>query len=93
LVGQDTTDISFDTLEETGGSKDAVVVSHSHTLYAQFADADGVGGQATTPIRTGAEAYRHYETVSGSTAVTTGESGTNKNLQPYIVVKMWKRVS
>jgi hypothetical protein len=32
LVGQDTGDASFDTLEETGGSKDATVVSHTHAV-------------------------------------------------------------
>lgn len=31
MVGQDTADTAFDTLEETGGSKNAVVVSHTHT--------------------------------------------------------------
>jgi hypothetical protein len=31
LVGLDAGDALFDTLEETGGSKDAVVVSHNHT--------------------------------------------------------------
>jgi hypothetical protein len=31
LVGVDAGDASFDTLGETGGSKDAVVVSHNHT--------------------------------------------------------------
>jgi hypothetical protein len=32
MVGFDSADALFDTLEETGGSKDAVVVSHTHTL-------------------------------------------------------------
>ena len=32
LISQDTGDTSFDTLGETGGSKDAVVVSHSHSI-------------------------------------------------------------
>jgi microcystin-dependent protein len=33
-VGQHTTDTAFDTLQETGGTKDAVVVSHTHTIPA-----------------------------------------------------------
>lgn len=31
MVGLNTSDILFDTLEETGGTKDAAVVSHTHT--------------------------------------------------------------
>ena len=34
LVGLNTSDSAFDTLQETGGSKDAVLVSHSHTATA-----------------------------------------------------------
>ena len=32
VVGLDSSDTAFDTVSETGGSKDAVVVSHNHTL-------------------------------------------------------------
>jgi hypothetical protein len=32
MVGFDSSDALFDTLEETGGSKNAIVVSHTHTL-------------------------------------------------------------
>jgi hypothetical protein len=34
----------------------------------------------------------HAHAYSGTTA-STGSSGTNANLQPYITVFMWKRVS
>jgi hypothetical protein len=34
MVGLDGSDTSFDTLEETGGSKDAITVSHTHTFSA-----------------------------------------------------------
>lgn len=45
------------------------------------ASIDGYIANATTGI-----------TVSTSVA-TTGSSGTNANLQPYVVVKMWKRTA
>ena len=43
MVGLNGADASFDALEETGGSKDAVVVGHSHT-----ASTSGAGGHSHT---------------------------------------------
>ena len=101
LVGQDTTDTAFDTLGETGGSKDAVVVSHTHSI-TDSGHTHTVAGTSTTPVG----AYSgpgsnmgNYTTATTSSATTgisvnsTGSSGTNANLQPYIVVKMWKRTA
>lgn len=104
MVGQDTGDTSFDTLEETGGSKDAVVVSHSHTTSSdgshshtmsnvQGAVGAGFGYGASndntaTIVNSTNSAGAHTHTIS-----TTGSSGTNANLQPYVVVKMWKRTA
>lgn len=108
MVGLDAGDASFDTAEETGGSKDAVVVAHTHTFSAttnttgahthglSLFNFDGSGaspansgpGSATTTSSAG----DHSHTVSGTTA-STGSSGTNANLQPYIVVRMWKRTA
>ena len=133
LVGQDTGDSSFNTLEETGGSKNATLVSHNHTYsnttstagshahsisdpghnhtlsggfdssssgsYNEFG-AIGLGEYysnntsvktATTGISISA-AGNHSHTISG-TVSTSGSSATNANLQPYVVVKMWKRVA
>jgi hypothetical protein len=108
-VGFDSTDTLFDTAEETGGSKDAIVVSHTHTATSTVTDPQhnhgvafgtptsgavgivgnntnfGFGAQATTSVATGI-------TVA-TTNSTAGSSGTNANLQPYITVFMWKRVS
>ena len=102
LVGQDTGDTSFDVLEETGGSKDAVVVSHTHTdsghthAYSGNVSPSNTfqysGGGGTSGIGT---PYNAGSTTSSGTAniSTTGVSGTNANLQPYVVVKMWKRTA
>ena len=151
LVGQDAGDASFDTLGETGGSKDAIVVSHTHTFsattgtqsanhthsgttssagaasgtiytatgdFGNIQNADGVftrsgylpsrsqgaagtGSYAnvsmsipnhTHTVTTGTESTNHTHSVSGTTA-SSGSSGTNANLQPYVVVKMWKRTA
>lgn len=58
LVGYDATDTSFDTLGETGGSKDAINVSHTHTGTASTASISGYfdiknrgGGVNSTIIR------------------------------------------
>jgi len=109
LIGQDTGDTAFDTLEETGGSKDAVVVSHTHTAtvtdpahrhlsstgdeFPGFGT-NGISSPGPSGIRYDGRGYTSTEytgiTVANS---TTGSSGTNANLQPYVVVKMWKRTA
>lgn len=100
MVNQDTTDTSFDVMGETGGSKDAIVVSHTHTItdpghahsYNYDADANvRAGSNGGTPftrttINTGTS-------TTGITVNSTGSSGTNANLQPYVVVRMWKRTA
>jgi hypothetical protein len=92
----------------TGGSADAIVVSHTHTGTTNTAGShqhviphnfdsatagdfisgnDGpnnVGGNASPTAFAG----DHTHTF---TTDATGSSGTNANLQPYIVVYMWNR--
>lgn len=116
LVGQNTSDTLFDTLEETGGSKDAVVVSHSHSASTSVTlndpghthaiarqQATGTGEvlnvsqgiNNTSPIPNAATtSFTGISVASSTTSIgTTGSSGTNANVQPYIVVKMWKRTA
>lgn len=100
MVNQDTGDASFDVLGETGGSKDAIVVSHTHTA-SQVAHSHNVyssasGGSDQTFSVTGGPAGASQTTSSAQPAITVdsaGSSGTNANLQPYVVVKMWKRTA
>jgi len=109
MVGQDASDALFDTLEETGGSKDAIVVSHSHTGTTNNAGTHthGLDGQTiqgsfntspsaltdnnTRPLGTTTQAAGDHN--HSFTTDSTGSSGTNANVQPYIVVKMWKRTA
>ena len=104
MVGLDAGNAAFDTAEETGGSADAAVVSHTHT-----ATVTDPGHIHTTAFKSGAPyigANPYYvndssnsTNIASNSAVTgisvsnstTGVSGTNANLQPYITVYMWKR--
>ena len=112
LVGQDAGDASFDVLEETGGSKDSIVVSHTHTgstnttgahthtyndpangtgWYQRFSNSGNWASDNSPNLNqpTGsAGSHSHTFTTDSS-----GSSGTNANLQPYVVVKMWKRTA
>lgn len=69
---------NYPTLGATGGSKDAVVVSHSHTANGFGAPGSGSNGLADNTF-----AYGQIAATS-----TVGESGTNKNLQPYLITLM-----
>ena len=113
LVGIDGSNTAFDTLEETGGSADAIVVSHTHTATSTVTDSGHfhLSAQGTehpqygsTGTANGADGLRsgdpHGKTETKTTGITVattnsteGSSGTNANLQPYIVVYMWKRTA
>lgn len=100
MVGLDASDALFDTAEETGGSKNAVVVSHTHditdpghahtyTRYTELAVQDG----SATPCWAGTSTVNTGSANTGISVNTTGVSGTNANVQPFIVVRMWKRTA
>jgi microcystin-dependent protein len=105
LVGQDTEDTAFDVLEETGGSKDATLVSHTHSITdpghkhtlkgrnhaGDSGDLNEFGDTLSGENRTNNTAI--LTATTGITIDTAGSSATNANLQPYVVVKMWKRTA
>lgn len=106
MVGFDSANTLFDTLEETGGSADAVVVSHTHTatvtdpghnhtvgntVYNFGGSGAGfTGGSFVTSYTTTSQTKTTGVTVA---VATTGSSATNANYQPYITVYMWKRTA
>lgn len=137
-VGFNASNTLFDTAEETGGSYDAIVVSHTHTgttgnesqshthgfsgttagvgdhqhaigRYTNIgSQQNGFGGGdngifSATNYTQAAGAHSH--SFSGNTdgisnnhnhtftTDSSGASGTNANIQPYITVYMWKRTA
>jgi hypothetical protein len=122
MVGFNASDPLFDTAEETGGSKDAVVVTHTHSASTSISDpghrhtemynnggspramvsntGDGSSTAGNVPAAGGNTTSNALLTESSNTGISastsvssTGSSGTNANLQPYITVYMWKRTA
>jgi len=106
MVGFDSGNALFDTAEETGGSADAITVSHTHTATSTVTDSGHnhtigfstqllQGGGFGALVQTGSTSTSTATTgiTVATTNASTGSSGTNANYQPYITVYMWKRVS
>ncbi len=108
MVGFNGSDPLFDAAEETGGSKDATLVSHTHTatvsdpghahstaLYYRPHSASGAAQQyAQNTTGFGSQISTNSNTTGITVSNSTeGSSGTNANLQPYITVYMWKRTA
>jgi hypothetical protein len=112
MVGLNASDALFDTAEETGGSKDAITVSHTHTATSTSTVTDpghvhtvwrsGNEGNGSGPGAYGSNDSPTYSSGSNTTGISVatattvasaGSSGTNANLPPYIVVRMWKRTA
>jgi hypothetical protein len=107
MVGLDAGNAAFDTAQETGGSADAIVVSHTHSASSSVSDPGHnhtIGFQNNTiDQNSGSAALARQGTSNTSTASTgisvsttissTGSSATNANLPPYIVVYMWRRTA
>jgi hypothetical protein len=94
------------TAGDTGGSADAVVVTHTHTATSTDSghvhtqtDVYGAGFVAPGSPGNFTAFYPSSSSTGSSTAnitttnASTGVSGTNANLQPYIVVYLWNRTA
>jgi hypothetical protein len=108
MVGFNSGNALFDTAEETGGSADAITVSHTHTATSTVTDPSHAhnytfksntggttaGGDPNSVANTTATTSSAVTGISVATSVASaGSSGTNANYQPYITVYMWKRTA
>jgi len=93
----------------TGGSADAITVSHTHTATTTSTDSghthgispgawtDGGGKVEGNSFSFGGKVTATQSSTANITSSTsiasTGSSGTGANLQPYVVVYMWNRTA
>ena len=107
MVGLDSGNALFDTVEETGGSADSIVPSHTHTASSAVTDPGHVHNVGADP----SNGYNSIETADGgggfliptrsavtgisvaTTVDSAGISATDTNYQPFITVYMWKRTA
>lgn len=87
LINGDITTAGTYHVGATGGSADAVVVEHVHTFATLVATE--VGASYILP----ATANNYSEIRTTAETYSTGVSGVGKNMPPYLVVYMWKRIA
>ena len=91
LVGLDSSDSDFDTVEKTGGSKThtlttAEMPSHTHNFNQHYGDGSN---NTINQLNTTDETAQY----SQFTTDATGGGSAHTNVQPYIVVYFWKRTA
>lgn len=88
-VGSTATTYVTGNATQTGGSKDAIVVTHSHGIddpshnHSIPYTANGTGGATGPFMEGGLSTTVISSSTTGITVVSTGTSGTNANLPPY----------
>jgi len=105
VIGLDSSNTAIDTVGETGGSADAVVVSHTHTATVtdpghthgvpHASDSADAGQHISGNDNTGVYTSTTNSATTGISVAnsTEGVSGTNANLPPYVVAYVWKRTA
>lgn len=102
VYGRSSTDATFATAGSTGGSKDAIVVSHTHTasqaahthtINAYSSSSDSFGNVSKYSSNSNPVANTTSSAQPTITVDSTGSSATNANLPPYVVAYMWKRTA
>ena len=88
LIGLDSSDTDFDTVEETGGAKthtltEAEMPAHTHTYDKMTGQSGGCGVNMA-----GSNGCPAYTSTASS---STGSGSAHSIMNPYIAVYMWKR--
>lgn len=107
LVGIDAGQTEFDVVEETGGAKTHTLAlteipvhthvqnAHNHVIRSQTATTGSATSYEHGTLDTSSTEAEATEVTDNATAVNQDAGGglAHNNLQPYIVVYMWKRTA
>ena len=99
LVGLDSEDADFDAVGKTGGAKTHTLTTnelpahdhkngnHSYLLRPPY------GGSLTGNDTSGAGSEQAVGAGDGGEIASVGGNAAHNNLQPYVVVRFWKRTA
>ena len=90
MVGLDATDSDFDTAQETGGAKTVTLTTSQIPSHTHTATLMGNGEDETQDLPAAGDSTNPSRTM---TTNATGGGGAHDNVQPYIVVYMWRRTA
>ena len=84
----------------TGGSADSVIVKHTHTGSSGRGFITHTGEESVSQNRVSSGTNYYAPTITSKdnwysvgSVGSTGESGTGKNMPPYLAVNIWKRTA
>lgn len=89
LVGLNAGDGDFDTVEETGGAKTHSLATSEMPAHTHTTPADGTPDS----VQSGGGSSPQVKFTASTLTSSTGGGGAHNNVQPYIVVYMWKRTA
>jgi len=97
-VGIDASDTDFDTVLETGGTKTHTLTtselpSHTHTFSFTQSPSTASANAQQQPISADGGSNASYNVIGTKTTDATGSGSAHTNVQPYIVVYMWRRTA
>ena len=94
-VGIKSSDTDFNPAGKTGGTKIPTMPSHSHSFNVdKYRADDGTGWEGYMGLKSHtAASQQDYGNETITTSTSSSGNSSNGNLQPYIVVHMWKRTA
>jgi len=90
MVGIDSSDTDFDTAQETGGAKTVTLTTAQLPSHTHTATLMGNGEDETQDLPAAGDSTNPSRTMTTS---ATGSGQAHDNVQPYIVVYMWRRTA